>query len=127
MSNIIHEAGSGGVVIEDTLERSKKRDSLFGEVYELDPDKYPQEGVFIKAYFPNDDTFDEKVNDLSEKVSALKSLDIDIGENNITIKQVDEEDWSTAWKAYYKPDRKSTRMNSSHVSISYADFCLKKK
>src|SRR5699024_12005374 len=26
-----------------------------------------------------------------------------------------------------KPDRKSTRLNSSHVSISYAVFCLKKK
>src|SRR5699024_12185094 len=25
------------------------------------------------------------------------------------------------------PDRKSTRLNSSHVSISYAVFCLKKK
>src|SRR6266513_5699995 len=24
-------------------------------------------------------------------------------------------------------DRKSTRLNSSHVSISYADFCLKNK
>src|SRR5207253_10351886 len=29
-----------------------------------------------------------------------------------------EEDWS---------DRKSTRLNSSHVAISYAVFCLKKK
>src|SRR5699024_11348157 len=26
-----------------------------------------------------------------------------------------------------KKDRKSTRLNSSHVSISYAVFCLKKK
>src|SRR5438067_7280466 len=26
-----------------------------------------------------------------------------------------------------KEDRKSTRLNSSHVSISYAVFCLKKK
>src|SRR3712207_8601054 len=25
------------------------------------------------------------------------------------------------------PDRKSTRMNSSHANISYAVFCLKKK
>src|SRR3712207_7527618 len=25
------------------------------------------------------------------------------------------------------PDRKSTRLNSSHVNISYAVFCLKKK
>src|SRR5690348_18165318 len=29
---------------------------------------------------------------------------------------------STAWR-----DRKSTRLNSSHPSISYAVFCLKKK
>src|SRR5699024_12753149 len=27
----------------------------------------------------------------------------------------------------YMEDRKSTRLNSSHVSISYAVFCLKKK
>src|SRR5690554_7545100 len=27
----------------------------------------------------------------------------------------------------FLPDRKSTRLNSSHVRISYAVFCLKKK
>jgi len=27
----------------------------------------------------------------------------------------------------FEPDRKSTRLNSSHSSISYAVFCLKKK
>src|SRR5207249_11142034 len=32
---------------------------------------------------------------------------------------------STAAKS--RKDRKSTRLNSSHVSISYAVFCLKKK
>src|SRR5207249_6104475 len=33
------------------------------------------------------------------------------------------------WKGRRLPgrDRKSTRLNSSHVSISYAVFCLKKK
>src|SRR5207249_10934668 len=30
-------------------------------------------------------------------------------------------------KIFGKEDRKSTRLNSSHVSISYAVFCLKKK
>src|SRR5690242_20987851 len=29
--------------------------------------------------------------------------------------------------AITRPDRKSTRLNSSHMSISYAVFCLKKK
>src|SRR5699024_11814947 len=32
-----------------------------------------------------------------------------------------------SFPASHDPDRKSTRLNSSHVSISYAVFCLKKK
>src|SRR5439155_20828860 len=34
---------------------------------------------------------------------------------------------SCATGARFRPDRKSTRLNSSHVAISYAVFCLKKK
>src|SRR5699024_12203147 len=34
---------------------------------------------------------------------------------------------SWRWRNSASPDRKSTRLNSSHVSISYAVFCLKKK
>src|SRR5690606_39902617 len=30
-------------------------------------------------------------------------------------------------RSYRNEDRKSTRLNSSHVKISYAVFCLKKK
>src|SRR5215475_7781312 len=32
-----------------------------------------------------------------------------------------------AFSAFLLADRKSTRLNSSHVKISYAVFCLKKK
>src|SRR3712207_8959958 len=31
------------------------------------------------------------------------------------------------WELAGPPDRKSTRLNSSHANISYAVFCLKKK
>src|SRR5436853_3479610 len=34
---------------------------------------------------------------------------------------------SVALKALRQRDRKSTRLNSSHLGISYAVFCLKKK
>src|SRR5207249_8160771 len=34
--------------------------------------------------------------------------------------------WQCVTRTYVR-DRKSTRLNSSHVSISYAVFCLKKK
>src|SRR5437868_11017679 len=41
-----------------------------------------------------------------------------------------DQPWYAANRDLPKPpyrDRKSTRLNSSHVSISYAVFCLKKK
>src|SRR5690606_41278843 len=35
--------------------------------------------------------------------------------------------WSSSLTMTLTADRKSTRLNSSHVKISYAVFCLKKK
>src|SRR5690606_41939406 len=35
--------------------------------------------------------------------------------------------WSRPGLRHMRRDRKSTRLNSSHVKISYAVFCLKKK
>src|SRR4051812_49790051 len=35
--------------------------------------------------------------------------------------------WESHSAAFVAADRKSTRLNSSHMSISYAVFCLKKK
>src|SRR5947199_9919393 len=34
---------------------------------------------------------------------------------------------AVGWKSQCWRDRKSTRLNSSHLGISYAVFCLKKK
>src|SRR5256885_4490227 len=36
-------------------------------------------------------------------------------------------DWLTGLRPARNVDRKSTRLNSSHLVISYAVFCLKKK
>src|SRR5689334_19631834 len=38
-----------------------------------------------------------------------------------------KDQWSGTLVMILQPDRKSTRLNSSHSSISYAVFCLKKK
>lgn len=52
VSNILHEAGASGVVIEDVDDLSKERQSVFGEIYQLNPSDYPSEGVILKAYLP---------------------------------------------------------------------------
>src|SRR5690625_4871339 len=45
----------------------------------------------------------------------------------ITTIKIDGVTWWTSPTADPGVDRKSTRLNSSHVAISYAVFCLKKK
>src|SRR5439155_4619376 len=50
------------------------------------------------------------------------SLDLSYNENYGTIRKI-----RTAGPQPGQGDRKSTRLNSSHVAISYAVFCLKKK
>src|SRR5690625_6120325 len=41
--------------------------------------------------------------------------------------QIEGQELESMWLNYGVGDRKSTRLNSSHVAISYAVFCLKKK
>src|SRR6266487_4890580 len=41
--------------------------------------------------------------------------------------RLDQSSWDTCFVVDDQRDRKSTRLNSSHPSISYAVFCLKKK
>src|SRR2546430_12515359 len=47
-----------------------------------------------------------------------------VGEPALLASGVEQEDASVGGPV---PDRKSTRLNSSHSQISYAVFCLKKK
>src|SRR2546430_13544405 len=61
--------------------------------------------------------------------SMLRCRDGSVGE-----REVQHEGAPLAWctarqtnLASQQPDRKSTRLNSSHSQISYAVFCLKKK
>ncbi|SFA38305.1 ribosomal protein L11 methyltransferase [Parageobacillus thermantarcticus] len=103
ISNILHEAGAGGVVIEDPNDLIKERDASFGEVYELNPDDYPEEGVIIKAYLPVNSFLGETVEEIKQAINNLLLYDIDIGKNKITISEVNEEEWATAWKKYYNP------------------------
>src|SRR3989454_2302699 len=53
-------------------------------------------------------------------VAAVRRLAVDLGHARDAL-------GSTASPAELTADRKSTRLNSSHLVISYAVFCLKKK
>src|SRR5690606_42097057 len=94
ISNILHETGAGGIVIEDSLELEKKQRSQYGEMYELDPNDYPEEGVRIKAYLPVNSYLGETVEQIKSAINNLLIYDIDLGKNEITLSEVNEEDRS---------------------------------
>ncbi|GLY10012.1 50S ribosomal protein L11 methyltransferase [Bacillus badius] len=104
ISNILHEAGASGVVIEDPVELIREREDQFGEIYELNPQDYPEEGiVIVKAYLPVNSFLAETAEGIEESIKNLSSYGIDIGRNEVKITEVHEEDWATAWKQYYHP------------------------
>ncbi|MFJ7974997.1 50S ribosomal protein L11 methyltransferase [Peribacillus sp. JNUCC 23] len=109
VSNILHEAGASGVVIEDPLELLKERENVFGEIYQLNPADYPEEGVIVKAYIPVNSFLGETVDAIKESINNLLVFDIDLGLNAISISEVNEEEWATAWKKYYHPVKISER------------------
>src|SRR5699024_12558673 len=73
--------------------------------------KLQEEIISLKQ---QEEKFKKQVNSQQRKLSRLKEL---FNSVDYTIKNFMTTDI----------DRKSTRLNSSHVSISYAVFCLKKK
>ncbi|QQZ10816.1 50S ribosomal protein L11 methyltransferase [Heyndrickxia vini] len=103
ISNILHEAGASGVVIEDPFDLVKEREDQFGEIYQLNPDDYPEEGVIIKAYLSVNSFLGETVEEIKQAINNLALFNIDIGQNHVTISEVNEEEWATAWKKYYNP------------------------
>src|SRR5690606_5451397 len=80
--------------------------------------KYKNASYNLNYAQPDASSFVEKLNERSrtifKSVNKVEIYDEDATKENIT----------TGFKSI---DRKSTRLNSSHVKISYAVFCLKKK
>src|SRR5699024_12410840 len=62
----------------------------------------------------------------TRRSSDLSSV-FDIYPHGKNTRNDNKSQYNKSLETYTGGDRKSTRLNSSHVSISYAVFCLKKK
>ena len=74
ISNILHEAGASGVVIEDPFDLVKEREDKFGEIYQLNPADYPEEGVIVKAYLSVNSFLGETVDAIKNSINNLVSI-----------------------------------------------------
>ena len=110
ISNLLNEKGTNGVVIVNSLDLKKDRKTPLGEIFELKPEDYPEDGVYIKTYIPDNKKHEKFIEEIRKSIEELRQYDIDVGKNKISIIKVDEEEWSTAWQKYYKPVRVSNKI-----------------
>lgn len=101
VANILHEAGAGGVIIEDPSESDQESTILQNEILPF-ADQQKDE-VYIKAYFPVNSYLMETIEQIKAEINNLVTYEINIGKGNVFVTEVHEDDWASNWKQYYKP------------------------
>lgn len=105
VSNILIEAGASGVAIEDYLDVKNYQEDKLSEWLDLSDFENMEEGASVMAYFPETTFLPEIMPTIKQRINQLPEFGLAIGANEITISEVAESDWATAWKQYYHPVR----------------------
>ncbi len=109
VADIFHGLGCTGVVIEDPELVNSYRRSGAWDYCDI-PEAEETGTVNVKAYLPADDTLDDKLRLLAERVDSLGGQDRDKGHGLVRWQEVHEEDWANAWKDYFHPVKVGERL-----------------
>lgn len=110
ITNFLHEAGAGGVTIEEHVDNDKPRDTSLGQWFEIPPNDIPEGEAKILGYFPEGIPLEEVTEQIKERIEELREFNIDPGQPVYSVREVDEDDWANNWKQYFKPLRVSERL-----------------
>jgi len=109
VANILMEAGASGVAIEDSLDVEHFQSDQYGEILDKNDFTSLKEGALVMAYFPETTFLPEILPFIKDRITQLPEFGLAIGKNKVTVSEVEESNWATAWKKYYHPVR-ITRM-----------------
>ena len=80
-TNILLEEGCGGTAV------SRSSDSI----------------TIVLGYLPVDDRLEGRLVNIRDRVKHLPDFGLELGSDEIGIKFVQDEEWATAWKQFFKP------------------------
>ncbi len=104
VTNILYEADVQGIVIEDPNDiLNQDSDKNDWDYIDMSFVENYYEGVLIKGYFEKDEFIDDKIQTIKEKVHMLPTYDLNIGSGEIFTSEVEDKDWNSEWKKYFKP------------------------
>ena len=101
VTDILYRAGATGVVILDATPVS-----LADDVEDYSPTPLPDiplEEVRVTAYLSIEQSLPAIIDGVRLEVAALADFALDPGRGEVILAEVEDEDWATAWKQYYKP------------------------
>lgn len=111
VSGIFYGLDVKGVAIEDPQDLlSRDRDPLSWDFADTDIFEYGGTSAVVKGYFSENEDIEKIVKYIEGKLKELKEVAIELGDARVITAPVYEEDWSTAWKKYYKPIRLGKRI-----------------
>ena len=73
---------------------------------EWQEDKRPSQcgrDVDVLGYLPVDDRLEGRLTGIRDRVRRLPDFGLELGSGAIDVKWVQDEQWATAWKAFFKP------------------------
>ncbi len=103
VTDMLTGIGAGGVAIEDPndIRREIEKPNTLDYADEEFLNSLGED-VTIKAYFPGDRNITELSGIIKEKLGFISNF-LEVGEGYSGFSEVDDEDWATSWKKYYKP------------------------
>jgi len=105
VSNILMEAGASGVKIDDALDYQNLKPDRYGEIIDLETIPHITSGAQISAYYPETVFVPEILPTIKQRVGQLTEFGLDPMPNEVSMADLSDEDWATAWKKYYHPVR----------------------
>src|SRR6266536_5574452 len=117
------------LIAVDTRGGSRMRESrTYGSVRGAPSNGRPYRDRFVEGTDRGQNTlFPECLEDWICEDNPVRVIDVFVDELDLAELRFSGVDPEVTGRPSYHPDRKSTRLNSSHEWISYAVFCLKKK
>lgn len=109
VNGILYNTDVKGVSIEDP------NDIEFKKKHPGDWDYFDEtllkvkDGTTIKAYYKEDENFNEYIEYIKKSIDNLSEFGIDKGAGVVTVNTVNEADWENNWKKYYKPTKVGAR------------------
>ena len=105
VTDILYGLGAQGVAIDEPVDVERLReDELYWDYIDEKLLENDTEETKIMAYFSEEETnLPEKIAVIKEKIRNLTEFGLSIGSGTVELSNVNQEDWESAWKQYFKP------------------------